>query len=141
MMRASTILALILSALLAWTSAAVTGCTPAGDSPRATAEAFLDAHYVHIDLEAARPLCVGLALDKLDKEVALTRNATIDAETRKPRVTYRVEESRDGADRAQYAYILEIHADGADIFRKLVVLTLRDEGAGWRVSNYTESDK
>jgi hypothetical protein len=137
MMRATLILAL----LLFWTAFAATGCTPAGESPRATAEAFLDAHYVHIDLEAARPLCVGLALDKLDKEVALTRDAQIDAETRKPRITYRIEESRDGSDRAQYAYVLEIHPDGADIFRKLVVLTLRNESAGWRVSNYTESDK
>jgi len=117
------------------------GCTPSGDSSRATAEAFLDAHYVDIDLEAARPLCVGLALDKLDKEVELTRDAKIDAETRKPRITYRIEESRDGPDRAQYAYVLEIHPDGADIFRKLVVLTLRNESGAWRVSNYTESDR
>ncbi len=137
MTRAATILSLF----LAWTTIPVLGCTPAGESPRATAEAFLDAHYVDIDLEAARPLCAGLALDKLDKEVALTRDAAIDAETRKPRVTYRIEESRDDADRAQYAYLLEIHADGADVFRKLVLLSLRQEAEGWRVSNYTESDK
>jgi hypothetical protein len=137
MTRTSTILSLF----LAWTTIAVPGCTPAGDSPRATAEAFLDAHYVNIDLEAARPLCVGLALDKLEKEVALTRDAAIDAETRKPRITYRIEESRDDADRAQYAYVLEIHPDGADVFRKLVLLSLRQEADGWRVSNYTESDK
>jgi hypothetical protein len=137
MTRTSTILSLF----LAWTTIAVLGCTPAGDSARATAEAFLDAHYVDIDLEAARPLCVGLALDKLEKEVALTHDAAIDAETRKPRVTYRIEESRDDADRAQYAYVLEIHPDGADTFRKLVLLSLRKEPDGWRVSNYTESDK
>jgi len=137
MMRTSTILSLF----LAWTTIAVFGCTPAGESPRATAEAFLDAHYVDIDLEAARPLCAGLALDKLDKEVALTRDAAIDAETRKPRITYRIEESRDDADRAQYAYVLEIHPDGADVFRKLILLSLRKEADGWRVSNYTESDK
>lgn len=131
----------ILSLFLAWTTIAALGCTPAGDSARATAEAFLDAHYVDIDLEAARPLCVGLALDKLEKEVVLTRDAAIDAETRKPRITYRIEEARDGADRAQYGYILEIHPDGADIFRKLVLLSLRQEADGWRVSNYTESDK
>lgn len=116
-------------------------CTPAGESPRATAEAFLDAHYVRIDLEAARVLCAGLALDKLEKELALTRDAAIDAETRQPRVTYSIEESREGADRAQYAYALEIHPDGADVFRKLVVLTLRREAPGWRISNYTESDR
>ena len=137
MKLASTILFLF----LAWTTIVVNGCTSAGDSARATAEAFLDAHYVDIDLEAARPLCVGLARDKLDKEVALTRDAAIDAETRKPRITYRIEESRDDADRAQYAYVLEIHPDGADIFRKLVLLLLHKEEDGWRVSNYTESDK
>lgn len=137
MMRASTIVSLF----LAFAVAAATGCKAAGESPRATAEAFLDAHYVHIDLEAARPHCVGLALDKLDKEVALTRDAEIDAETRKPRVTYRIEESNDATDRAQYAYVLEIHPEGADVFRKLVVLTLRKEPEGWRVSNYAESDR
>jgi hypothetical protein len=131
----------IFSFLLVWAAAGASGCTPTGDSPRATAEAFLDAHYVDIDLEAARPLCVGLALDKLDKEVELTRDAKIDAETRKPRITYRIEESRDGADRAQYAYVLEIHPEGSDIFRKLVVLTLRNDSGAWRVSNYTESDR
>jgi len=123
------------------TVAATIGCTPAAESPRATAEAFLDAHYVRIDLEAARALCAGLALDKLEKELALTRDAAIDAETRQPRVTYSIEESRDGTDRAQYAYVLEIHPDGADVFRKLVVLMLRRETPGWRVSNYTESDR
>jgi len=137
MMRATSRLAVV----LAWTMIAAHGCTPGGESPRATAEAFLDAHYVDIDLEAARPLCTGLALDKLEKEVALTRDAAIDAETRKPRVTYRVEESRDGSDRAQYAYVLEIRPDGADIFQKLVLLSLRHEADGWRISNYTESDK
>ena len=131
----------IFSLLFAWNAATMIGCTPPGDSPRATAEAFLDNHYVHIDLAAARPFCIGLALDKIDKEVALTRDAEIDAETRKPRVTYRMEESHDDADRAQYAYLLEIHPDGADTFRKLIVLTLRKEADGWRVSNYTESDR
>jgi hypothetical protein len=131
----------MLSLLFACIAATTIGCTPPGDSPRAAAEAFLDNHYVHIDLAAARPFCIGLALDKLDQEVALTRDAQIDAETRKPRVTYRMEESHDDADRAQYAYILEIHPDGADTFRKLVVLTLRKDGSDWRVSNYSESDR
>lgn len=137
MTRAAKMLLLV----LVWTVATASGCTPAGESPRATAEAFLDAHYVRIDLEAARTLCTGLALDKQEKELALTRDAVIDAETRQPRVTYSTEESREGADRAQYAYVLEIHPEGADVFRKLVVLTLRREGQAWRVSNYTESDR
>jgi hypothetical protein len=137
MMRAAS----IFCSFFALAALSAVGCNSAGGTPRSAAEAFLDAHYVGIDLEAARPLCVGLALDKLDKEVALVRDAAIDAETRQPRVTYRIEESRDGADRAQYAYVLDIHPDGADIFHKLVVLSLRREGEGWRVSNYTESDR
>jgi hypothetical protein len=131
----------IVSLLLIWATVAMTGCTRAGETPRATAEAFLDAHYVHIDLEAARPLCVALALDKLEKEVELTSGAKIDEDTRKPRITYRIQQSNDGSDRAQYAYVLEIHPDGAEVFRKLVVLTLRREPGGWRISNYAESDR
>src|SRR5262249_60190355 len=43
-------------------------CHPDPSTPRGTAEGFLDAHYVHIDLPAALPLPSGLARHKLESE-------------------------------------------------------------------------
>ena len=67
--------------------ATTAGCTSRGSAAQATAEAFLDAHYVHIDLEAGRALCAGLALEKVEKEIALTRDTPIGEDTRRPRVS------------------------------------------------------
>ena len=128
-------------ALLPAAALALAACTNPGDSPRAAAEAFLDAHYVRIDLEAARPHCAGLALDKLEREIALTANNPEALAMERPRVTYRMEDGRDAEGRASYAYELTVHPTGSDPFHKLVVLSLRDEGGGWRVANYSESDR
>jgi hypothetical protein len=120
---------------------ALAACATPGSTPRATAEAFLDAHYVRIDLEAGREYCTGLALEKLAKEIALTHDIEIGEDTRRPRVTYSLVEFEDADDRAHYAYELAIAPGGADTFRKVIVVSLRKEDGGWRVSNYTESDK
>jgi hypothetical protein len=131
------------SKLVLWVAALalVAACRAPSGSPRAAAEAFLDAHYVRIDLEAARPFCVGLALDKLEKEIALLANNAEAAAVERPRVTYSLEQGDDTAERAQYAYDLVVHPSGMDAFHKLVVLSLRKENGEWRVSNYSESDR
>jgi len=116
-------------------------CTAPTGSPRAAAEGFLDAHYVRIDLEAARPFCASLALEKLEREIALVENNPDAATAERPRVTYRLEEARDAGTRAHYAYELAIHPSGMDAFRKLIVLSLASENGEWRVANFTESDR
>jgi hypothetical protein len=116
-------------------------CTSPTGSPRAAAEAFLDAHYVRIDLEAARAFCAGLALEKLEREIALIKDHAEPSAGERPRVTYKLEDSNDAAERAQYAYVLSVHTTGSDPFHKLIVMSLRNEGSGWHVSNYSESDR
>ena len=116
-------------------------CKSPTGSPRAAAEAFLDAHYVRIDLEAARAFCAGLALEKLEREIALLKDHAEPSAGERPRVTYRLEEGNDAAERAQYAYELSVHTTGSDPFQKLIVMSLRNEGGGWHVSNYSESDR
>ncbi len=116
-------------------------CTAPTGSPRAAAEGFLDAHYVRINLEAARPFCASLALEKLEREIALVENNPDAATAERPHVTYRLEEARDAGVRAQYAYDLAIHPSGMDAFHKLIVLSLTSENGEWRVSNFTESDR
>lgn len=127
--------------LLAAALAAAAACHAPSGTPRAAAEGFLDAHYVRIDLEAARPFCVGLALDKLEKEIALLADNAEAAAIERPRVTYSMEQGSDTETRAQYAYQLVVHPSGVDPFHKLVVLSLRNDKGAWRVSNYSESDR
>ena len=127
--------------LLAAVLAAVPACHAPSGTPRAAAEGFLDAHYVRIDLEAARPFCVGLALDKLEKEIALLKDNAEAAAIERPRVTYSLEQGKDGEASAQYAYDLVVHPGGVDPFHKLIVVSLRSENGEWRVSNYSESDR
>jgi hypothetical protein len=118
---------------------AAPACSKPGDSPRATAEAFLDAHYVHIDLDSSRALTSGLARAKVEKELELTANVEIDAETRKPRITYALEEERTGEAAVQYSYELTIRPPGVDSFTRLVTLTVRPGEGSWSVTNYNDS--
>ncbi len=120
---------------------AIAACRPPAGTPRAAAEGFLDAHYVRIDLEAAKPFCVGLALEKLEREIALLADNAEAAAIERPRVTYSLEQSSDAGERAQYAYDLAVHPSGVDAFHKVIVLSLRNESGAWRVANYAESDR
>jgi hypothetical protein len=119
---------------------AAAACSEPSASPRATAEAFLDAHYVRIDLEGARALVTGLALDKVDKEIALTEEHEITEETRQPRVNYKLHRGDESPSSAQFAYELTIRAPGVDPFKKLVMVTVRKGDGAWSVTNYNEGE-
>jgi len=116
-------------------------CTPEAGSSRAVAEAFLDAHYVRIDLDASRELCAGLARSKVDKEIELTSDVEIDASTKPPRINYRLEEARETPGYVQYAYELSIRAPGLEPFERLVTLTVRDQHGEWAVTNFNDSER
>lgn len=120
--------------------AVVSACTAPGTDAQSTARAFVDAHYVRIDLETSRSLCGGLAREKVEKEIALTQGNPIGDDTRRPRVSYTLQEAHEGQERSQFAFDLEVHPGGAESFRKLVLVALRKEAGGWVVSNYNESD-
>ena len=115
-------------------------CSDPGSAARPTAEAFLDAHYVDIDLERAKGLVDGLARDKIDKEIQLTEGQEISGETLRPHVGYKLQRADEKGELAVYAYELTIRAPGSDPFRKLVTLTVRDTKDVWAVTNYAESD-
>src|SRR5258706_413508 len=75
----------------------VGGRPAAAHTPRATAERFLDAHYVRIALPAALEFTADLARHKVENEMRLVQGQTIDETTRKPSVHYRLlEEHPDG---------------------------------------------
>src|SRR5919198_5122692 len=89
-------------------------CRSDPHSARGVAEQFLDAHYVEIDLQAAKPYCTGLALSRLEDEIRLTEGQAIDENTRKPQVHYRLmEEKPRGEKSVSFLYETAISVDGA----------------------------
>jgi hypothetical protein len=126
-------------ALAALLLAASLGCRPDPSTPRGTAEAFLDAHYVRIDLPAARELASGLARHKVEGELELVSGQTIDETTRKPTVHYKLlEEHPDGELAVNYVYRGSISVEDADRFERRWVVTVRREDGAWRVTNFQE---
>jgi hypothetical protein len=125
--------ALVVGVLLA------AACHPDPSTSRGTAERFLDAHYVTIDLQGALPYTSGLARHKVEEEIALTRGQEIDDATRKPSVHYRLlEERSDGEHAVSYLYLGSIVVPEADRFERRWLVTVRREETGWRVTNYQE---
>jgi hypothetical protein len=118
---------------------AVAGCASPTDTPRGTAERFLDAHYVQIDLPAARSYTSGLARQKIDNEARLTSGQVIDAGTRMPRVHYRLVEEQPRDDTVvSFVYDAEFRVDDAATLHRKLQLTVRRDGEVWSVTNYQE---
>jgi hypothetical protein len=132
-MRHGATLALVLLALL------VAGCRAAANTPRGTAERFLDAHYVRIDLAAALEFTSGVARQKVENELKLVQGQVIDETTRKPSVHYRLlEEHPDGAEAVRYLYHGSIAVEDADRIERRWLVTVRLAEGSWRVTNYEE---
>ena len=116
-------------------------CRPDASTPRGTAENFLDAHYVRIDLHAALPYTKDLARHKVEQEIGLTQGQPIDETTRKPSVHYTfLEEHPVNADMVNYLYRGSVVVEDADRFERRWLVTVRRDGDGWRVTNYQELD-
>ena len=115
------------------------GCAPDPTTPRGTAERFLDAHYVRIDLAGALPYTTGVARRKVEDELRLVAGQSIDDTTRKPSVHYRLlEEHPDGEHAVNYLYRGTISVEDAERFERRWLVTVRREDDGWRVTNYQE---
>ena len=117
----------------------IVACGPDASTPQGTAERFLDAHYVRIDLREALPFTSGLAHHKVEDEIELVEGQPIDAGTRKPTVHYRLLETHPDGDQAvRYLYLATITVEDAGSFERRWMVTVRHEPEGWRVSNYQE---
>jgi hypothetical protein len=125
--------------LAALVAAAVAACRADPSTPRGTAERFLDAHYVEIDLPAALPWTAGLARQKVEQEIDLTKGFAIDESTMKPTVRYALlEEHSDPEGGTKFLYRGKIAVTGADGFERRWLVTVRQEPDGFRVTNYQE---
>jgi len=119
---------------------AAAACHSESAGARKVAEQFIDEHYVHIDLEAAKAFCTGLALQKLRDEQRLTQGQQIDESTRKPTVHYRLVETKDDAEHPTFVYEGTIDVDDAGQFKRKWLVTTRRDGDEWKVSNFEEFD-
>jgi hypothetical protein len=128
-----------IAVLLVLAAPLVVGCRPDASTPRGAAERFLDAHYVRIDLPAARELTTGLARHKVEDEIRLVGAQEIDDSTRKPTIHYTLlEEHPDGEQAVNYLYRADITVEDADRFERRWLVTVRRDDTGWRVTNYQE---
>lgn len=119
---------------------AVAGCAKGVDSARGVADAFVDAHYVRIDLDASSRLCAGVAREKVEREIELTAGTEIEADTLRPKIYYKVHEERELGEVSHFVYELSIRPPGLDPFTKYTAITVRSTDAGWKVTNYVETD-
>jgi len=114
------------------------GCRSDPNSPQGAAERFVDQRYVLIDATAAKHLSTGLARRKLEAEERLTEGHTIDAETRKPTVRYKLVDKRDDDEQPTFVFEGSIYGDGDDTFTRKWLITTRRDGDTWKVSNFDE---
>lgn len=120
-------------------AAASAGCRADPSTARGTAERFLDAHYVEIDLPTALPYTSGVARRKVEEEIALVKGVQIDDTTLKPIVRYALAEERpDGDGGTKFLYKARILVDGGEGFDRRWLVTVRHEPDGFRVTNYQE---
>jgi hypothetical protein len=104
------------------------------------AEEFIDQYYVQFNLAGAKAHVVSLALDKINQEIRLTSGQKIDASTQKPRVNYKLLETKESDNRASFLYEGMIQSDDGTSFTRRWLIAVRKEGANWRVSNFSESE-
>jgi len=117
----------------------VAACT-SPNTPGGVADKFIDAYYVTIDLPKAAQVSSGLALDKINQEIALTRGQTIDAATRMPSVHYNLQSRRDEDNAVTLIYKARFDVPDAGAFERNLMITTRKEGGTWMVSNFSEFD-
>ncbi len=115
------------------------GCTPK-NSARGVVERFIEEHYMAIDLKATEPLCTGLALDKIRKELELTAGQVIDESTRKPTIHYTLKQSREDTGHVTFLFKARVDVPDGGSFNKFWMISARRDGDIWKISNYSEYD-
>lgn len=118
----------------------VGGCSADADTARGVGDAFVDAHYVRINLQASKELCSGVAREKVEREIALTSEIEIQRDTQRPRIYYGIHEEHDLGDSVRLIYELSIRAPGLDPYEKFAIVTVRATDGIWTVTNYIEMD-
>ncbi|MFT4571485.1 MAG: hypothetical protein ACI8TX_002722 [Hyphomicrobiaceae bacterium] len=120
----------------------------ASSPAQASAERFLDAHYVRMNLALSHELAEGVARLKIAKEIELVSELTDQERPTMPRVHYSLQSDslhseHDGEGAVIFQYRLRIESAGSSsALEKLVLLTVREPvaGEGFVVTNFSDSD-
>jgi len=120
--------------------AALAACRADANSARGVADRFVDEHYVQINLEAAKQFCAGVARKKVEDEQRLIGDQRIDESTRKPSVHYKLIDQKADGDHATFIYEGTIRVEDAGSFTRKWMVTTRQDGQEWKVSNFEEFD-
>jgi hypothetical protein len=114
-------------------------CTPP-NSARGVVDRFIEARYILIDHDKMQSLCTGLALDKIHEEMKLTEGQPIDQSTRKPVVHYTLQKSRTEGEKTTFLFKARIDVPEGGTFQKFWMITAKNDGGTWKISNYSEYD-
>jgi hypothetical protein len=117
----------------------MTACTPP-NSARGVVDRFIEARYILIDHDQMQALCTGLALDKIHEEMKLTEGQPIDQGTRKPVVHYTLQKTRIEGEKTTFLFKARIDVPEGGMFQKFWMITAKNDGGTWKVSNYSEYD-
>jgi len=130
---------MIIGGIGLWVAAGLVACGPDASSARGAVERFLDTHYVRIDVAGAQPLTYGVARQKVEKELELTRGVAIDETTRTPSISYvLVDETPSDDGSVRFLYEATITPPDAESFRRRWLVLARQVEGVWKVSNYEE---
>ena len=99
----------------------------------------MDSYYVRTNLRKALEECDGYALGKVEKSLQLTEGQRIDDSTHRPKITYRLLESRMEGTEANYLYQVLIEPEKMVPIRKKTLLKMRErEGGRWKVTQFSD---
>ncbi len=127
---------------------ALGACGQVGER-ESVAREFMEAYYVRADLPAARKVATGLALQKIDREIELRKEAgdtQPSPEAAGERlVTFQVLEERSRTEgRSAFLFDLLIGAEPISFKRRTLIILGRTGGSGeregWIVVNFSEID-
>lgn len=103
------------------------------------ADRFMDLYFLEFDQQKLLPLTVGLAREKIERELALVTDIRRDPSSAKGKALMhyrRVGEGRITGDEAGLTYEVRIESSGS----RIVSLTLHRQDGPWRVGNFTIAD-
>ena len=111
-------------------------CSRSTDSPRATAQAFVDRFFVEANHQAALPLTDGLARAKVQDELRLLDGTAASTGDERPRVYYRELSEHSQDDGMTLYFRLTVVIAGEQPMEPEVMIRVHSSDGQWRVSNF-----
>ncbi len=115
----------------------MTACSK-GPASEQVVQQFMEDYYVKMDLKGAEALSMGLAKEKLDREIQLVGGQTLGSSAHVPTVDIALK-SKDFESAEEASYIYRVIPKVHDVGERMVYVKLRHEGGQWKVSQFLEN--